>query len=211
MPREKCCPMKLATPEAMIISGFLVISVSLDLFSGFGGEVAPNAVSHAMCGMRSLGFFAWPLFPANWTTYAADTCATFPAEPATSMIAFVLKLSVEMPTLIVLTILIFSILRGSSSETIKASAPREKAETYFQTVKSYVPSLLIFGVPAILFWLIFRSRTPDDFRTALLDKIYEDMFLVSLLVSWVIAFGAFMETTLLPALRWLSPNKGWLR
>jgi hypothetical protein len=203
--------MKLATPEAMIISVFLVISVSLDLFSGFGGEVAPNAVSHAMCGMRSLGFFAWPLFPGGWATYAADTCATFPAEPATSMIAFVLKLSVEMPTLIALTILIFSILRRSSSQIIKASAPRDKAETYFQTVKSYVPSLLIFGVPAILFLLIFRSRTPDDFRTALLDKIYEDLFLVSLLMSWVIAFGAFIETTLLPALRWLFPNKGWLR
>ena len=204
--------MNSARPEVRLILVFFVISVSLDLFSGFGGEVAPNAVSHAMCGLRPLGFFAWPLFPDSWATYAAETCATFPVEPATSMIAFVLKLSIEMPTLVVLTILIFSILRESPSSQTKAPiAQEDKPETYFQTVKSYIPGLLIFGVPTALIWWLIRLRPPEEFHTMALDKIYEDVLLVSLLVSWFIAVGAFAETTLLPVLRWLFPNKNWLR
>ena len=186
--------MNLAKPGAKIAFAFFVICLSLDFFSHFGERLAPNAVNHATCLLRPLGFFGWSLFPDGWVTYAADTCASFPVEPATSMIAFMLKLSAEMTVLVILTVLLLpSLLESPSSQTEASVAPKEQRETYFDAIKSYIPMLLIFGVPTVLFWLIFRSRPPRGFHTALLDKVYEDCFLLGALAFWLLALCALAE------------------
>ena len=200
--------MNLAKLAAKVAFALFVICLSLDIFSYFGEERQPDAVNHAMCSLRPLGLFAWSMFPDGWAAYAADACASFPVEPAISMIAFMVKLSAEMTALVVLTVLLLPVLLESPSSQMEAPvAPNERRQTYFEAVKSYIPMLLIFGVPTILFWLIFRSRAPDDFRTAPLDKIYEDVFLLGVLGCWLMVFCTLAEAALLPIVRWLFPNR----
>jgi hypothetical protein len=196
-------------PGARLILAMTALCLSLDALTVFGGQTASGVVGHAMCVLRPLGFFAKFLFANEWSQLISDYCGTFPREPAISIIALMLKISVVALSLI-LTIAMFPLREGSPEDS--ADTPSEKHGVPVTGLAGWIPALVIFLLPTILGWRwLITSASPQEFHTDLIDKAYEDIFLLSSYVGGIILWAAICELALLPVLRRLFPNKDWIR
>lgn len=197
-------------PGARVIFGLFVFCLSLDIFTCIGARIAPDAVGRAICMLRPLGFFAEFLFSHDWSSYAANSCARFPSEPAISIVAFMLKLSVVVLGLVT-TITMFPLREGPIQGGKEAPASSIERGSNAPDLGGWILPLILFVLPVVFIWWVFASKSPNDFQVSPLFKAYEDGFLFGLFGAGVIAWLAFVELALLPVLRWWFPKVDWIR
>jgi hypothetical protein len=195
-------------PPAPIIVVALVMAalcVSLDAYVIFGEVGIPAAVNKTMCVLRPLGHFASLLFPDGWSRLVSEYCGTLPSEQATSIIALTLKFSIVGVALI-LTLAMYPLREKPQS------APTEERYTPTSGLVDWTLTIALFCLPPALAWRwLIATAQPNEYSSALLQKAYEDIFLLTAYVGGFILWIAFCELALLPILRRLFPNQAWMR
>ncbi len=205
--------MNLKKPGVLLILVMIVLCLSLDVFTSFGGYVAPGLVSHTMCALRPLGFFAKFLFANEWPQLVSEYCATFPREPAISIIAFMLKISVVAFSLVLTVTMVMFLLRETTEylpEEVNASQI-DRRGIAISDLAGLIKGLVIFLLPTILGWWLITSGSPREFHTSLFYKSFEDIVLLGVYIGGMLFCAAFCKFALLPALRWLFPGRDWIR
>jgi hypothetical protein len=197
--------MNWKAPGASILISIPVLCVSLDLFTYFGMQLAPDAVGRAVCLMRPASFIAQFVFPDELWKYAATVCGTFPAGPAISIVSFMLKFS--LVCLGTATIVAMVPLREKSDDLAQGTTQRGA-----ELGSNWIFVFIVLVFPTILIgWLITRGP-PAEYDVLLLYKfLREDIFLMGVFVGGVIAWAAFVELVLLPLLRRCFPRTKWMR
>jgi hypothetical protein len=195
----------LKKPGAKVIFALFVLCLSLDIFTVFGLQIAPDAVGHTMCILRPLDFFARFLFPSGWSQYVDDVCTGFPNDTAISLIAFLLKVSlVSLGLIAVIAMLpLREKTEGPSLFAKKTSRPDKPAR--------WGPVFILFILPAPFVWRSLARTSPGNFQSSIPWKAHEDMLLFAFFVSGVLAWLAFADLVLLPVLRRCFPEKNWIR
>jgi hypothetical protein len=199
-------------PIIRLVMTMIVFCLSLDSFTLFGGYTAPGVVGRAMCVLRPLGYFATMLFSSDWSQLVSEYCATFPREPATSIIALMLKISVVALSFI-LTIAMFRLRENAEGDALEANdIPSEKHGIPVSGLASwiwvFVIFVLTFVLPTILGWRFIASGSPREIRTSLFYKLYQDVVVLGLYALGIIVCALLYELALLPILRRLFPNQG---
>ena len=191
--------MNLQTPGALIVLTMTVFCLSIDAFVVVVGQEAPSFAGNAMCFVQPLGaIVANILFPNEWSQLVSQYCATFPREPAISIIALTLKLSVVALALI-LTIGILPLRKTAEEASVDRSSERPRIP---------ITLLIVFLFPVFFAWRwLIGSIPPEEFNTSLSYKIYADVFLSALYVGGVILCATFVDVALLPVLRRLFPSQ----
>jgi hypothetical protein len=187
--------MDLKKPGARLVLTMTALCLSLDASALFGGQVAPDAVGHAMCVLRPLAVFATFLFSNEWSQLVSEYCATFPREPAISIIALMLKISVVGLSLI-LTIAMLSL----REEADGVEVPSEKHRVPISGLAGWIWVLGILFLPTILGWWFIASRSPREFRISIISKAYEDVLLLGLYIGGLILLCRVLRSSIVARL-----------
>lgn len=202
---------KPAAPIILIALVMAALCISLDAYVTFGEAIAPVAVNNTMCILRPLGHFASLLFPDRWSRLVSDYCATFPREPVTSIVALTVKSSIVGVALI-LTLAMYPLREKPKSGDQAQSTPTENRYTPASGLFDWTFLIALFCLPPTFAWRwLIASAQPDEYSTALMQKAYEDIFLMTAYVGGIVLWIAFCEVALLPILRRLFPGQAWMR
>ena len=198
-----------APPIIVVALVMAALCVSLDAYVIFGEVGIPAAINKTMCVLRPVGHFASLLFPDGWSRLVSDYCESLPGEPATSIIALTLKFSIVGVALI-LTLAMYPLREKPQSADQTQSAPTQ--ERYTPDLVDWTLTIAFSCLPPALAWrwLIATAR-PNEYSSALLQKAYEDIFLLTAYVGGIILWIVFCELVLLPILRHLFPGQAWMR
>jgi len=181
-----------------------IFCVLLDLGIVSGTRLSPEYVGMTMCGLSPLGRVATLVLSANWTIFVEQSCAHGAAEPTASIIAFELKFSAILLFMILLWLVI-----PLYSRPIDRDPSRD--EKVIDKLRAWAPSLGIAIVSTTVLWTLGMPKPSPEFRTGLHSKLYEDVLLLSLVVSWLLFWGAFSELVLYPTLERLPSVSRWFR